>query len=118
MPRADASMRNRDCVQHILRYCNAVEQSLREIDCSRERFMASGTYQNAIAMCILQIGELTKRLSEEFRQTHAVIPWSLIAKTRDVYVHHYGTVDFDMVWETAVHDIPRLKAFCEIFLNS
>lgn len=118
MPKADAILRNRDCIEHIQRYCRAVEQSLQEIDGSQERFMASCTYQNAIAMCILQIGELTKRLSEDFRQTYAVIPWSLVAKTRDVYVHHYGTVDVGMVWETAVHDIPVLKAFCEDFLNT
>ena len=74
-------------------------------------------YQNAVAMCILQLGELTKQLTPEFTAAHRQIPWSLIAKTRDNYAHHYGVVDFELVWETAVEDIPGLAAFCSSYLN-
>ena len=68
-------------------------------------------------MCILQLGELTKQLTPEFTAAHRQIPWSLIAKTRDNYAHHYGVVDFDLVWEAAVEDIPGLAAFCRDYLE-
>ena len=83
MPGADRHIRDRTCVEHILRYCEQVRGSLAEIQHDRDRFLASHTYQNAISMCILQIGELVKRLSDDFLQEYTYIPWSLIAKTRD-----------------------------------
>lgn len=58
MPGADKHIRDRTCVEHILRYCEQVCGSLAEIQHDRDRFLASHTYQNAISMCILQIGEL------------------------------------------------------------
>lgn len=117
MPGADRHIRDRTCVEHILRYCEQVRGSLAEIQHDRDRFLASHTYQNAISMCILQIGELVKRLSDDFLQEYTYIPWSLIAKTRDNYAHHYGTVDFEMVWTTAVDDLPVVEAFCRKYLE-
>lgn len=117
MPGADKHIRDRTCVEHILRYCEQVRGSLAEIQYDRDRFLASHTYQNAISMCILQIGELVKRLSEDFLQECKDIPWSLIAKTRDNYAHHYGSVDFEMVWTTAVDDLPAVEAFCRKYLE-
>ena len=117
MPGPDKCVRDRTCVEHILRYCEQVRGSLAEIQHDRDRFLASHTYQNAISMCILQIGELVKRLSDDFLQEYTYIPWSLIAKTRDNYAHHYGTVDFEMVWTTAVDDLPAVEAFCRKYLE-
>ncbi len=117
MPRADQRVRDQNCIEHMLRYCEQVQESLGEIEQDKERFLSSHTYQNAIAMCILQIGELTKQLSPEFLNDHKVIPWKLIAKTRDNYAHHYGAVDFELVWNTALCDIPEVERFCRTYLE-
>lgn len=109
MPKPDRRARDRNCIEHILRYCEQVGESLAEIQQDRDRFLASHTYRNAIAMCILQIGELVKRLSDDFMQEYKNVPWKLIAKTRDNYAHHYGSVDFEMVWTTAVYDLPAVE---------
>ena len=98
------------------RYCDQLNESLAELGFSRERFMKSHTYQNAAAMYILQLGELTKQLSSDFLRQFPQIPWSEMAKTRDSYAHHYGRIDFEMVWDTAVHDIPTIRAFCKQYL--
>lgn len=118
MPRADGKTRDRSCVEHMLRYCEQIDETLGEIGHDRVKFMQSHTYQNAVAMCILQIGELTKQLTAEFVQANSQIPWSLIAKTRDTYAHHYGVTDFELVWATAVEDIPMVAAFCREYLRA
>lgn len=118
MPRVDSAARDRSCIEHILKYCEQIDESLNEIQQDKARFLASHTYQNAIAMCVLQIGELTKHLSEDFVVQHRSIPWSLMAKTRDNYAHHYGSADFEMIWDTATGDIPAVKDFCLGFLNN
>lgn len=117
MPSIDASSRDHSIVEHILDYCGQIDASLAEIGYEQERFMGSRTYQNAIAMCILQIGELVKRFTPVFLQENRQIPWSLIAKTRDIYAHHYGGADVELVWTTAVEDIPGVAAFCREYLK-
>ena len=116
MPGADRKLRDRHYIEHILRYCEQIAGSLEDIHHDQAHFMGSHTYQNAVSMCILQIGELTKQLSPEFTQTHRQIPWPLIARTRDAYAHHYGAADFEMVWATAVEDIPGVADFCRSYL--
>lgn len=118
MPAADTSARDLTCIGRILKYCIQIRESLDEISNDSSRFMHSHTYQNAVSMCIMQIGELAKQLSPDFRATHTAIPWNLIARTRDSYAHHYGAIDFELVWETAISDIPEVARFCSQFLAS
>ena len=47
--------RDRNILQHILRYCREIETAHDDFGRSRERFDHSTTYQNAISMCIPQI---------------------------------------------------------------
>jgi uncharacterized protein with HEPN domain len=41
------------------------------------------------------IGEATKRLSREFRESHPHIPWKDMTGLRDVVVHDYDEIDLD-----------------------
>ncbi len=66
-------------------------------------------YRNSITMPILQIGELTKMLSEDFLNEYTKIPWKMIMRMRDIVAHHYGSLDYEIVWNTSVADIPELN---------
>ena len=67
-------------------------------------------------MCVLQIGELTKRLTNEFKAEHSEIIWHEIKGLRNVYVHEYEKVDFEQAWKTLKQSIPELKAQLEEIL--
>ena len=108
--------RDRDIVEHILRYCNQVETAHQDFGHSKNRFVESTTYQNAVSMCILQIGELVGRLTDSFKADHAEIPWHKIRGMRNYVAHEYGSIDFEIVWFASTKSIPELKAFCETFL--
>ena len=41
-----ATNRDRDIVEHILRYCRQVEIAHQDFGCSKERFTESSTYQD------------------------------------------------------------------------
>ena len=101
-------------LQHIRDYCNAIENTIKRYGASYEVFQKDGDYQRSIAFSILQIGELSSGLSTEFRLASAKrIQWGPIKGMRNWVAHNYGNISFDVMWETAISDIPVLKEFCE-----
>ena len=63
---------------------------------------------SAILYQILIMGEATKRLSSEFRQTNSHLPWKEIAGIRDKLIHNYDNVKSDVVWDVVNREIPEL----------
>lgn len=105
-------------LEHILDYCNRIEKTVARYGRSYELFLSDMDYQQSIAFSIFQIGELSGHLSPEFREaTSSEIPWVVIKAMRNIVVHSYNHVNLDTLWDTALHDIPSLKAFCEDRLN-
>ena len=68
-------------------------------------------------MCILQIGELVGKLTEQFREDYDQIPWHKIRGMRNFVAHEYGKLDLDVVWYAATKSIPELKQFCEALMQ-
>ncbi|MDR3331551.1 MAG: DUF86 domain-containing protein [Synergistaceae bacterium] len=73
-----------------------------------ERFASDERTRRAICMTLINIGELVKILSDEFRHENNHIPWRAIAGLRDVTAHRYQTLRFEDIWETVTKDIPEL----------
>lgn len=63
--------------------------------------------QSAVILQLAIIGELSKHLSNEFKQ-RITLPWKEIAGFRDRAVHDYLSLDVDEVWKTVEQDIPVL----------
>lgn len=55
------------------------------------------------------IGEASFMLSTDFKDKHTDIPWNDIIKMRHVLVHGYATVLPELLWQTALEDVPKLK---------
>lgn len=82
-------------------------------DMSKEAFLSDHKCQFAVMRCFEVMGEAAKRLSEDIQQTNPDIPWSKMAKMRDLLIHAYQKVDLDEVWKTVKNDIPPLIASIE-----
>ena len=101
-------------IQHIRDYCAEIEKTVQRYGKSFEIFDVDMDYQRSVSFCILQIGELGSRLSPEFREATADrVQWGPIKGMRNLVAHNYGSMSRDIIWETAVTDIPVLKAFCD-----
>lgn len=105
--------RDLDILRHVAAYCSQIETAHADFGHEKERFLQSTTYQNAVCMCILQIGELVGKLTEDFKKQHSDIPWRQIRGMRNFVAHEYGNLDLDVVWYTANDGIKELKAFCK-----
>jgi uncharacterized protein with HEPN domain len=89
-----------DCIRKINEFSQGI--TLKE-------FKKNELVQDAIIRNIEIIGEASKKISSDTKQTYYKIPWKEIAGMRDKLIHDYLGVDFDVVWETIKKDIPALE---------
>ena len=54
------------------------------------------------------IGEAVKKLPDDIKNKNTQIEWKNIAGMRDILVHDYFGVDFDLAWKTAKEDLVEL----------
>ena len=70
-------MNNKDeiVVKKILQYADEISETISRFNLSKESFSNDFVVRNAISLCILQIGELVGRLSDEFKTVNNKMPW-------------------------------------------
>jgi len=104
--------RDRDILVHIADYCKQIIETKNEFDNNKEQFMESATFRNAVCLCLLQIGELVTVLGDEFKESNPEIPWRDIKLLRNIVAHRYGQIDYDVIWDICLTDVPDLLDFC------
>ena len=83
---------------------DALSDILFYTSCTEEQFLIEIMRQDAVARKFENLGESVKNLSGRFCTGHPQIPWSHIARFRDVLSHHYFGVDQKAVWSIARKD--------------
>lgn len=107
------SERDITVIYRVLKYCLEAEKAVEHFGRDLDEFKNNAVFRNAVSMPIMQIGELTKHLSDEFKTSHTDIPWSIIRGMRNWFAHDYYKMDIEEIWNAAVDDIPTLADFCE-----
>ena len=77
-------------------------------DLALDELRLDSTKLKAVLYDLIVIGEATKRLSSKFRDEHSEIPWRKMAGLRDVIVHQYDGIDFDLLWEAIKTVLPEV----------
>ena len=111
-------LRDQSVIRHMIQYCDEITFTLSQVDNDHDHLLASSVHVNALALCILQIGELSTVLSDEFKDAHPEMPWRDIKRMRNIVAHHYGSFNREMLWNTVQTDIPQLRQFCEDVLKT
>lgn len=112
-------MNSRDIIvlKKIIQYADEISATISRFSLTQQSFAEDFVARNAISMCILQIGELVGKLTEEFRTVNNKMPWREIKAMRNIAAHNYGEIDIDILWETATGDIPQLMEYCRSFID-
>ncbi len=88
-----------EAAEAIHRFCMPVQE---------EEFMRDEIRQSAVLQKLIVIGEAASRLPNDFRIKHNNIGWEDIVGFRNIAVHEYFAIIWQIVWNTAVQDVPEL----------
>jgi uncharacterized protein with HEPN domain len=88
-----------DCISRIERYTAD----------GKEAFFRDTKTQDAVLRNLQTLTESVQRLSPELKGGRPEIDWRSIATFRNVAVHGYLGIDFDLVWDIVEHDLPDPK---------
>jgi len=66
------------------------------------------TLKRAVVRSIEIIGEASKKLDSDFKSKHPQIEWKKMAGSRDVMIHDYFGIDYEIVWNIIEEKIPEL----------
>ena len=85
---------------------------------SVESFLANSMMKYACVKQIEIIGEAANLIGNETKEIMPEIPWKQIVGMRNLLVHEYFGVDFELIWQVITFNLPVLKEVVENHLKS
>jgi len=74
-----------------------------------EQFEGNDMLRSAVLQKLIVIGEAAAHLPEKYSVKHPKIPWTDMINFRNFAVHEYFSVNWRIVWDTAIGDIPPIE---------
>lgn len=74
--------------------------------------------RDSIVLNLIILGEATKQVSEELRKLAPSIPWSEMARMRDVLTHGYFRIDDLVVEDVVANELPALIGQLQSLIDS
>ena|SRR3989344_4928420 len=93
-------------IEEIKEFCQKISGFMSGI--SYEDFVADEKLHLAVVKLIENIGEASKRLSEEARKANPAVDWKKAMAMRDRLVHDYMEIDLSIVFDVATNEVPAL----------
>jgi uncharacterized protein with HEPN domain len=100
----------------IVQAADSIAQFVSGMD--EEQFVGDDLVRSAVLHKLAVIGEAAARVSSELRHSYPGIPWADIVGFRNIAVHAYFSVDWQLVWNAAVSDAPALKRDIEAIVKT
>ncbi|MBI5700234.1 DUF86 domain-containing protein [Candidatus Saganbacteria bacterium] len=95
-------------------YLNDMLSSIKKIDgyirgLSLKDFKANEMVVDAVIRNLEILGEASKNIPNDIKKKHKDVEWKKIAGLRDILIHAYFGIDFDILWDILQNKLPGLK---------
>ena len=74
-----------------------------------EEFQNDFILKDAVILNLEVIGEAASQLQSHIKQKYAQVPWQEIIDFRNVIIHKYNQVDFEVAWNVIVNELDSLE---------
>ena len=102
-------------LRDIIDAMNAIEEFVEGMDF--EAFLVDDKTTSAVIRKFEIIGEATKNIPEWLKEKHPEIPWKRMAGMRDVLIHAYFGIDYELLWNAIKIEIPKIKPKLQVILE-
>lgn len=75
----------------------------------KESFLSNDLLRDACLTRLIVIGEYSVKIGESLKQRFPEIEWQQMKVARNFYVHTYGQINWELIWETIHNYLPELK---------
>ncbi len=98
--------------RHFRLYLEDIHLSMtRIIDYAAEmdlpKFKQSNITVDAVVRNFEIIGEAAKNLPDHIKEKYPEIPWKKMYGLRNLISHEYFGIDYEMIWEIIISDLPQ-----------
>jgi len=85
---------------HIKTYCEDIAETIERFGRDYAIFTSDKDYFKSISMSMMQIGELSAGLSDDFRiETQDQMQWGAMKGMRNLFAHAYASMNKEVIWE-------------------
>ena len=102
------------CMRHERLYLNDIVEAADHIaefiaGADFQAFQGSEMLRSAVVQKLGVIGEAAARVSADLTSRHPEVPWPQIVAFRNILIHAYFGIDWDIVWLAASEETPVLR---------
>ena len=95
-------------LKHIYDECLFISEAIAP-EMTKDQLLEDETLKRAIIRSLEIIGEATKKIPADIKQSWSQIPWRNIAGMRDKLIHDYIGVNYTIVWDVVKNKIPEIQ---------
>lgn len=96
------------CTQKILKYTKGKTQF---------EFIHDELVVDAVIRNLQVIGEASKRIPDPIKTKYPSISWREIAGLRDILIHEYHGINYNILWDIITNEVPKLNANISKIIN-
>jgi len=104
-------------------YLNDILKAIERIEryagkLTKENFVEDELVVDGVVRNLEIIGEAVKNIPKDIKDKYPKMDWKKIVGFRDILIHGYFSVNFEIVWEIITNRVPELKKCVKNILNN